>query len=113
MYYANGISPIAATVLNITAIKGVIARLEEKAVKNTDKILELITNATEPITLKQIQDQTELKPGIVSGTLVHLCKTGVICREKIEKSGGNGPKLQWAYKLVAQTQQTDVDSSVE
>lgn len=110
MYYGT---PLAATVLEITAIKGVIARLEEKAVKNTDKILEIITNASEPITLKQIQDQTELKPGIVSGTLAHLCKAGVICREKVEKTSGNGPKMQWAYKIVAQTQQTDVDSSVE
>lgn len=111
MYYET--SQLAVTVLESTAIKGVIARLEEKAVKNTDKILEIITNATEPITLKQIQDQTELKPGIVSGTLVHLCKSGVIVREKVEKTSGNGPKLQWAYKIVAQNQQTVVDSSVE
>lgn len=98
MFYSN--YHVAVTVLTTTAIKGAIARLEEKAVKNTDKILEIITNAKEPVTLKQIQDQTELKPGIVSGTLVHLCKAGLVTREKIEKTGGNGPKLQWAYKLA-------------
>jgi hypothetical protein len=95
----------AANILESIAIKGVIARLEEKAVKNTDKILEIIAAANDFITLKQIQDATEIKPGIVSGSLVHLCKSGKIFREKVERVSGNGPKMQWAYKTLEKTEE--------
>jgi predicted transcriptional regulator len=73
----------------------------------------MVANATEPVTLKQLQDQLDLKPGIVSGSLASLCRAGRLSREKIEKTNGNGPKLQWAYKTVAITQQNNVESSVE
>jgi predicted transcriptional regulator len=73
----------------------------------------MVANATEPVTLKQLQDQLELKPGIVSGSLASLCRAGRLSREKIEKTNGNGPKLQWAYKTVAISQENNVESSVE
>jgi predicted transcriptional regulator len=73
----------------------------------------MVANATEPVTLKQLQDQLELKPGIVSGSLASLCRVGRLSREKVEKTNGNGPKLQWAYKTVAITQENNVESSVE
>ena len=81
--------------------------------KTTDRIFELVSNSTEAVTLKQLQDQLELKPGIVSGSLASLCRAGRLSREKVEKTNGNGPKLQWAYKTVAIPQQNHVESSVE
>ena len=78
--------------------------------KTTDKILEIISSASDMVTLKQIQDATEIKPGIVSGSLVHLCKSGKISREKVERVSGTGPKMQWAYKKVAQTQENSLQS---
>ena len=72
----------------------------EERMKHTDRILEIISNSADPVTLKQIQEQLELNPGTVSGSLVFLCKCGKVCREKIESASGTGPKMQWAYKLV-------------
>jgi len=73
--------------------------------KNTDAIYDFIKNATEPVVMKQLQDALEMKPGILSGSLVSLIKSGRLVREKIERISGNGPKMQWAYKVVANTQQ--------
>ena len=81
--------------------------------RTTERIYDMVANATEPVTLKQLQDQLELKPGIVSGSLASLCRAGRLSREKVEKTNGNGPKLQWAYKTVAIQQQNHVESSVE
>lgn len=81
--------------------------------KTTDRIFDIVSQSQEPVTLKQLQDQLEIKPGIVSGSLASLCRSGRLSREKIEKTNGNGPKMQWAYKTVAQTQQNQVESSVE
>ena len=66
----------------------------------TDRILEIIKNSTDPVTLRQIQDQLELSPGMVSGSLIALLKNGRISREKMERFSGNGPKQQWCYKVV-------------
>ena len=75
--------------------------------KTTDRILEVITVSSEPVTLKQIQAQLELSPGILSGSLVHLCKSNKITREKVERSSGTGPKQQWCYKLVDGSEKTE------
>ena len=75
--------------------------------KNTDAIYEFIKNATEPVVMKQLQDALEMKPGILSGSLVSLVKSGRLVREKIERISGNGPKMQWAYKTVAETPQKE------
>lgn len=101
------------TVLDTIVIKGEIAHLERKNVKNTDKILEYLGTKEENVTLKELQDALEMKPGILSGTLVALLKSGRVSREKIEKTSGQGPKMQWAYKIVAQIPQTAVESSVD
>ena len=81
--------------------------------KTTDRIYELVSNSSEAVTLKQLQDQLELKPGIVSGSLASLCRSGRLAREKTEVNGANGPKIRWTYKTVANTQQNGVESSVE
>jgi hypothetical protein len=75
--------------------------------KTTDRILEVITASPEPVTLKQIQVQLGLSPGILSGSLVHLCKSNRVAREKIERSSGTGPKQQWCYKLVDGSEKTE------
>lgn len=104
---------LVVTVLDTIVIKGEIAHLERKNVKNTDKILEYLGTKEENVTLKELQDALEMKPGILSGTLVALLKSGRVSREKIEKTSGQGPKMQWAYKIVAQIPQTAVESSVD
>jgi hypothetical protein len=71
--------------------------------KTIERIYEMVANATEPVTLKMLQDQLELKPGIVSGSLATLCRAGRLSREKVEKTNGNGPKLQWAYSCKKET----------
>lgn len=104
-------SRLAVTVWEIVG-KAVIANLERKAMKTTDRIFDLVSTSTELMTLKQMQDQLELKPGIVSGSLASLVKSGRLTREKVERSNGNGPKMQWAYG-VAKVQQPGVESSVD
>ena len=71
--------------------------------KTTDRIFAMVSEATEPMTLKQLQDGLELKPGIVSGSLTSLCKSGKLIREKVERTNGNGPKQQWAYSCKKET----------
>lgn len=75
--------------------------------KTTDKILEFITSKEGFVSLKDIQDGLEMKPNAIAGFLAHLCKTGKLVREKQERTNGNGPKMQWFYKVVANSQQND------
>lgn len=93
------------TILDLTVTKGVIAKIKEKNMTNVEKILQAISTIEEPITLKKLQDATELKPGILSGTLCLLCKQGKLTREKVEFEGRIGPKLMYVYKVVANPQQ--------
>lgn len=98
---------LAANMIDLSVNLGVVAQIERKHMKNTEKILAFIESQTDPVTLKQIQDATELPPGIISGTLVSLCKSGRLAREKIERQSNVGPKKPWAYKIVvANTQQS-------
>jgi predicted transcriptional regulator len=85
---------------------GLLENIERKHMKNTDKIFDFVNFADEPVTMKQLQDALEMKPGILSGSLASLCKSGRLTREKVERTNGNGPKMQWAYKVVAETPQT-------
>jgi hypothetical protein len=98
---------VVANIINEIVDKGVIAQIERKQMKNTDKIFDFINSANDLVTMKQLQDSLEMKPGILSGSLSSLCKSGRLIREKIERTNGNGPKMQWAYKVVAtpETQQ--------
>lgn len=100
-----GTPQYVAPVLDLIVDKGVIAQIERKHMKNTEKIIAFIESQTDPVTLKQIQDATELPPGIISGTLVSLCKSGRLVREKIERQSNVGPKKPWAYKIVVASAQ--------
>lgn len=77
----------------------------------TDKILQ--TMGEEPITLNKISQLTEMQQSVISGILISLLRQKRIQREKIERISGAGPKLQWAYKLVAQNAENVVDSVSE
>lgn len=92
---------VVVNIINEIVDKGVIANIERKHMKNTDKIFDHINSASDLVTMKQLQDALEMKPGILSGSLASLCKSGRLVREKIERTNGNGPKMQWAYKVVA------------
>jgi predicted ArsR family transcriptional regulator len=96
---------VAASVLDLIAERGVIAHLERRSMKTTEKILEFIASQDRMVTLKEIQDALEIKASAVAGFLVALCKSGRLTREKIERTNGSGPKMQWAYKCVASSQQ--------
>ena len=98
-------SRLVVTILDTIVIKGVTAPSEEKKLKTTDKIVEFITAQNRPVSLKEIQEALELKPNLVAGFLVSLCKSNRLSREKLERVNGNGPKMQWFYKLVANPQQ--------
>lgn len=78
--------------------------------KTTDRIYDMISKSTEPMTLKQLQDPLDIKPGVLSGSLASLVKSGRLVREKVERTNGNGPKMQWAY-TVANSQQNHVEST--
>ena len=75
--------------------------------KTTDKIFEFVSQQDHPVTLKELHDALEIKASALAGFLVALCKSGRLSREKIERTSGNGPKMQWAYKVVAKSQQVD------
>lgn len=98
-------SDTSLIVLSSIVNKGVIAKIEEKHMTNVDKIMQAMTSLEQPVTMKQLQDSTELKPGILSGTLFSMCKSGKLSREKIEFQGKMGPKMKWVYKVVANSQQ--------
>jgi predicted transcriptional regulator of viral defense system len=88
-----------------TVTKGETAQRGE-VVTTTDKILEFIGKQDRAVTLKEINDSVEVKASSLAGFLVMLCKSGKLVREKIERpTTSTGPKLQWAYKLVAIPQQ--------
>lgn len=92
--------------INDLIAHGLIQNIEERNMSNVDKILQAIEGMEQPVTLKQLQDVTELKPGILSGTLFSLTKQGRLTKEKIEASSKMGPKMRWVYKIVANPQQT-------
>lgn len=71
----------------------------------TTKIYDFINQQDHPVTLKELQDALDIKPTSLAGFLVALLKSGKLTRDKIERASGNGPKMQWAYKCVASTQQ--------
>lgn len=96
-----------------TVIKDAIVRLERKAVKNTERIIEYISTAENPVTLKELQTKLEMKPGIVSGSLASLLSNNRVSREKVARKEGNGRKEQWAYKPVAIEQQKMVGLTSE
>ena len=102
-----------AVILLETVIKDAIVRLERKAVKNTERIIEYISTAENPVTLKELQTKLEMKPGIVSGSLASLLSSNRVIREKVARKEGNGRKEQWAYKPVAIEQQKMVGLSSE
>jgi predicted transcriptional regulator len=95
-------------------IRDVIARLEESAMKNTTRIYDYVSQAQQPVTLKQIQVALEMKPGIASGSLASLMSANKVVREQVSRAeGSTGRKIQWAYKPVANPQQNAVESISE
>jgi hypothetical protein len=99
---------IAVIGLKTILEEGVVARLERKAVKNTTRIYDYVSQAQEPVTLKQIQVALEMKPGIASGSLASLMASKKVVREQVGRAeGSTGRKVQWAYKPVANSQQND------
>ena len=98
--------PIAVIGLRTILEEGVVARLERKAVKNTTRIYDFVSQAQAPVTLKQIQVALEMKPGIASGSLASLMASNKLVREQVSRAeGSSGRKIQWAYKPVAIPQQ--------
>lgn len=106
--------PIAVIGLRTILEEGVVARLERKAVKNTTRIYDFVSQANGPVTLKQIQVALEMKPGIASGSLASLMASNKLVREQVSRAeGSSGRKIQWAYKPVANPQQNAVESISE
>ena len=106
--------PIAVIGLRTILEEGVVARLERKAVKNTTRIYDFVSQANGPVTLKQIQVALEMKPGIASGSLASLMASNKLVREQVSRAeGSTGRKIQWAYKPVANPQQNAVESISE
>ena len=93
---------MVVTVLDTTVIKG-------KKMKNTTRILEAISAATEPVTLNTLKNDLAMSPGIISGSLASLMKSGRLERQQLTAEFGR--KNIWGY--VAKTQQKGVESSVE
>ncbi len=74
----------------------------------TSKIIDFITQQNQPVTLKQLHDALGIKQSSLSGFVSNLCKAGKLVRDRTERDGnGRGPKMQWCYKVVAQTQQNE------
>lgn len=93
------------SVLDLIVDRGVLAHIERNYMTNVDKIMGFISSSKEPVTVKQLHEALDIKQSLLSGTLVMLVKTKRLEREKIERINGNGPKMQWAYKVVANPQQ--------
>jgi hypothetical protein len=93
---------MVVTVLDTTVIKG-------KKMKNTTRILEAISASTEPVTLNTLKNDLGMSPGIISGSLASLMKSGRLERQQLTAEFGR--KNIWGY--VAKTQQKGVESSVE
>lgn len=106
--------PIAVIGLKTALEDGVIARLERKAVKRTALIYDFIASSPEPVTMKQIKDQFDIKYGIASGTLSALLASNKLVREQVSRADGStGRKVQWGYKALAQTEKNMVESLSE
>lgn len=88
--------------LDTTVIKG-------KKMKNTTRILEAISAATEPVTLNTLKNDLGMSPGIISGSLASLMKSGRLERQQLTAEFGR--KNIWGY--VAKNAQKGVESSVE
>lgn len=74
--------------------------------KTTDRIIEFISQQDHAVTIKELHDALDIKQSALAGFMVNLCKSGRLVREKVERSSSsNGPKMQWAYKIVAIPQQ--------
>ena len=93
---------MVVTVLDTIVIKG-------KKMKNTTRILEAISAATEPVTLNTLKNDLGMSPGIISGSLASLMKSGRLERQQLTAEFGRNNI--WGY--VAKTQQKGVESSVE
>lgn len=93
---------MVVTVLDTTVIKG-------KKMKNTTRILETISAATEPVTLNTLKNDLGMSPGIISGSLASLMKSGRLERQQLTAEFGR--KNIWGY--VAKNAQKGVESSVE
>jgi predicted transcriptional regulator len=101
-------SRLVVTVLDTIVMKGETAQLG-KQMKNTTRIYEVIFNSEEPVTLNAIKTALDMKPGICSGSLASLLKSGQI--ERVQLTAEKGRKNIWGY--VAKAQQKGVESSVE
>ncbi len=92
---------VAVRFLEIVIKEGIVQLLKEKGMKNTTRIYDFIAKADKPITIKEIQKELNMLPGIASGSLACLLSSNKLTREKIDKlDGTKGPKKQWAYKIV-------------
>ena len=87
---------MVVTVLDTIVIKG-------KKMKNTTRILEAISAATEPVTLNTLKNDLGMSPGIISGSLASLMKSGRLERQQLTSKRGR--KNIWGY--VAKTQQKE------
>jgi predicted ArsR family transcriptional regulator len=77
-------------------------------VSATKTIIDFITQQDQPVTLKQLHDALGIKQSSLSGFVANLCRAGKLARERTQRDGnGRGPKIQWCYKVVAQTQQNE------
>ncbi len=94
---------LVVTVLNTIVIKGETAHLEERPMKHTTRILEAISAATEPVTFNTLKAQLEMPPGIISGSLASLLKSGRLDRQQLTSERGR--KNIWGY--VAKSQQKE------
>ena len=101
-------SRLVVTVLDTIVMKGATAQLG-KQMKNTTRIYEVIFNSEKPVTLNAIKTALDMKPGICSGSLASLLKSGQI--ERVQLTAEKGRKNIWGY--VAKAQQKGVESSVE
>jgi hypothetical protein len=79
---------MVVTVLDTIVIKG-------KKMKNTTRILEAISSATEPVTFNALKAQLEMPPGIISGSLASLLKSGRLERQLL--TAERGRKNIWGY----------------
>jgi len=87
---------MVVTVLDTIVIKG-------KKMKNTTRILEAISAATEPVTLNTLKNDLGMSPGIISGSLASLMKSGRLERQQLTAEFGR--KNIWGY--VAKSQQKE------
>ena len=86
---------LVVTVWDIIVIKGETVRLKERAMKHTTRILEAISAATEPVTFNTLKAQLEMPPGIISGSLASLIKSGRLERRQLTAQFGR--KNIWGY----------------